>query len=284
MKSASFVYFIQVIGGGPIKIGCSRDPYNRLVSMLAWSPYPLEIVATADGDYVTEGQLHHRFRRHRMQGEWFAPGDDLVQYMHEVKRSGVIECQLNEVACGGLGYRIRCRLFDIFAEKGVTVDQFAAVLGGTVARLIRWNDEKIPDGRIAAVLAAFSDLGHEVSASDLHEKGAQRHRDRLPEYRRGMPVRISDERLAECIANLPRCTPPIKADMVSILRAANGLIEAELRPRLSRISEETGIERRKCSRLIGYIRDAGILEKGGWNSYRFTERYEKHSGKQKKAA
>lgn len=68
----STVYFIRPIGmDGPVKIGCSRSPYKRLVTLETWCPFPLEIVAEIKGDTLLERRFHARFRASHMRHEWF---------------------------------------------------------------------------------------------------------------------------------------------------------------------------------------------------------------------
>lgn len=72
--SRQLVYFIRPVGGfGPVKIGCSEVPENRLSFLLTMSPYPLEIVATIPGDLRRERQFHALFREHHSHREWFRP-------------------------------------------------------------------------------------------------------------------------------------------------------------------------------------------------------------------
>lgn len=66
------VYFIKPVGmPGPVKIGCSRGPVVRLSGLTAWSPWPLEIIATCLGDGKLEKQLHEHFAEYHSHREWF---------------------------------------------------------------------------------------------------------------------------------------------------------------------------------------------------------------------
>lgn len=58
------IYFIRPVGQrGPIKIGCSYLPLDRLRGLCQWSPLPLEVVATCDGQHHgVERRLHLMFR------------------------------------------------------------------------------------------------------------------------------------------------------------------------------------------------------------------------------
>lgn len=73
------VYFLRPVGQtGPIKIGCSRWPRQRLDVFLSWSPVELEIAAMIDGGFDLERRLHGIFSSHRIRHEWFRPVPELV--------------------------------------------------------------------------------------------------------------------------------------------------------------------------------------------------------------
>lgn len=66
-----YVYLIQGVSGGPIKIGVAKQPEMRLSSMQSASPIRLRILCLFEGGYGRETQLHHRFSEWRLNGEWF---------------------------------------------------------------------------------------------------------------------------------------------------------------------------------------------------------------------
>ena len=85
MKAGKKIYFLRPIGqDGPIKIGCSINPVNRLQVFLIWSPLRLELVGVADGGHEYERDLHARFARQRLHGEWFAPSPDLTNLINQI--------------------------------------------------------------------------------------------------------------------------------------------------------------------------------------------------------
>jgi len=72
MRDPCRVYFIKPVGlDGPVKIGCSLLPRNRLAAMSAWSHVPLEIAALIVGDEDLERRFHAAFRDQWSHGEWF---------------------------------------------------------------------------------------------------------------------------------------------------------------------------------------------------------------------
>jgi hypothetical protein len=69
-------YFVQGIFGGPIKIGITSGSVEaRVAAMQTGSPVELRTLAVLDGNH--ERELHRRFAKWRLHGEWFdsaAPG------------------------------------------------------------------------------------------------------------------------------------------------------------------------------------------------------------------
>lgn len=80
------VYFLKPIGmAGPIKIGCSQWPENRLKALDIWSPFPLELIVSVPGEHQEERRLHWRFRDSRSHGEWFFVSPDLLALIDHVR-------------------------------------------------------------------------------------------------------------------------------------------------------------------------------------------------------
>lgn len=85
------VYFMKPIGmAGPVKIGCSITPENRLRSLDIWSPFPLELVVSAPGGNCEENRLHWRFRESRSHGEWFFVTPELLSVIDFVRLNGTL--------------------------------------------------------------------------------------------------------------------------------------------------------------------------------------------------
>ena len=78
-----FVYFIQGIEGGPIKIGRARKPQIRLRVFQIACPIRLRILGVMEGDLETETKLHRRFATYRLHGEWFQVSPELLALIRE---------------------------------------------------------------------------------------------------------------------------------------------------------------------------------------------------------
>lgn len=82
-KPRRFVYFVEAQEAKLIKIGIANDPAQRLITLQAASVDKLVIIGVIDGDQEVERNLHARFSHLRQHGEWFRPGDDLMDYILE---------------------------------------------------------------------------------------------------------------------------------------------------------------------------------------------------------
>lgn len=66
--------YVYVIGSGwndPVKIGISAEPRQRLGDLQTSTPHKLRILVMFRGTRKDEKALHHRFKVHRLTGEWF---------------------------------------------------------------------------------------------------------------------------------------------------------------------------------------------------------------------
>lgn len=83
-RSAEYVYFLQALIGGPVKIGKAADPTARLEYFQRAYPYHLQILGViAGGADHLERELHRRFAASRLLGEWFEPTDELINFIRE---------------------------------------------------------------------------------------------------------------------------------------------------------------------------------------------------------
>jgi hypothetical protein len=86
VKCESFVYFIQPVDGGLIKIGVARNVKKRLAAHQIGSPVILRLLLAIPGDASLESIMHSRFGRLRRHGEWFEPAPLLLQFIEEKRR------------------------------------------------------------------------------------------------------------------------------------------------------------------------------------------------------
>lgn len=87
-----YVYFLKPVGqAGPIKVGHSICPMDRLDSLRTWSPIDLEIIASFKGPREIETAIHHRFAHCHLRGEWFEPVAELVSLAVGIRDGGKLE-------------------------------------------------------------------------------------------------------------------------------------------------------------------------------------------------
>ena len=78
----SFVYFIRLGSNGPIKIGFTRDPGQRLRQLQTSTPEQLIMVECVRGTRDLERGLHDVFSDMRLSGEWFLVNEDLLELLN----------------------------------------------------------------------------------------------------------------------------------------------------------------------------------------------------------
>ena len=85
IKRGKWVYFLQSLAGGPIKIGCSAtDPEQRLRGLQIGSATPFVCIGLTWGEEDLERKLHRRFDKERIRGEWFRPTPELLKYIESL--------------------------------------------------------------------------------------------------------------------------------------------------------------------------------------------------------
>lgn len=78
----SWVYFIACGETMRVKIGYTTgSPYDRLKSLQTGSPTMLVLMALQRGGPDVERQLHKKFEKHRVRGEWFQMCEELFDHI-----------------------------------------------------------------------------------------------------------------------------------------------------------------------------------------------------------
>lgn len=75
-----YVYFIQGITTGRIKIGVSKDPKKRMQQMQLSEQTVL--LCAVKGSYTLEDTLHNMFKEYRVHGEWFDPSERIMDFIN----------------------------------------------------------------------------------------------------------------------------------------------------------------------------------------------------------
>jgi hypothetical protein len=82
-KQAGKIYFVGY--DGFVKIGFTIDVAKRMMGLRTGSPRPLSLYATIDGSMDDERELHVRFARYRLEGEWFELSDEIIAFIDSQK-------------------------------------------------------------------------------------------------------------------------------------------------------------------------------------------------------
>jgi hypothetical protein len=77
-----YVYFIRA--GARIKIGRAADLRRRVRELQTAHAEELSLVLSIPAHAALEGAIHQRFAHHRLRGEWFRAGADLVAFIHQI--------------------------------------------------------------------------------------------------------------------------------------------------------------------------------------------------------
>lgn len=77
------IYFIQTKESGKIKIGYSTSPDKRIKDLQIANPEKLELIGLLKGSKDYEKQIHQKFEELNIHGEWFDPGNKLLEFIHK---------------------------------------------------------------------------------------------------------------------------------------------------------------------------------------------------------
>ena len=77
------VYFVQKSSDGMIKIGYSNCIRCRLFALNQIAGEKVRVLSIFDGGKQQEKELHLRFAKYRISGEWFEPHESLLEYIEK---------------------------------------------------------------------------------------------------------------------------------------------------------------------------------------------------------
>jgi hypothetical protein len=80
------IYFLRAREIGRVKIGYSANPKKRIASLQTASPTQLELIRIIEGTKDDEKDLHRKFAKLRIGGEWFTEKDELASYLGLAQR------------------------------------------------------------------------------------------------------------------------------------------------------------------------------------------------------
>lgn len=138
------VYFIQVAGNGPIKIGYAANVRSRLASLQTASFLDLKVIGQIEGDCRLERALHQRLAPWHIVREWFraeppvfaalrdppsiiaSPGADYWPIIKEIGTAqGVSSDALKQWKRRGVPGKFRLPIVRLAAERGIAIPDAA---------------------------------------------------------------------------------------------------------------------------------------------------------------
>jgi hypothetical protein len=75
------IYFVRNQDGGPVKIGTSVNLAQRLATLKTEFSGNFQVLGIMDGNHVEERRLHAHFSHRRLNREWFAPGQEIDEFI-----------------------------------------------------------------------------------------------------------------------------------------------------------------------------------------------------------
>lgn len=77
-----YIYFLWT--GDRVKIGFSKNPFNRTANLKTGLSDEVELIVASRGTMREERELHEVLKRWRLEGEWFTASNEVVQCMMRV--------------------------------------------------------------------------------------------------------------------------------------------------------------------------------------------------------
>lgn len=85
MEKHIYLYFIQAIDNGPIKIGISKDLEKKFLKIQKNSPIELKILHYATGNKFLKDYLLKKFKSYHSHNNWFLPNQEIIDFINEIK-------------------------------------------------------------------------------------------------------------------------------------------------------------------------------------------------------
>jgi hypothetical protein len=107
MLSKKVVYLVLSPSARQMKSGVSTNPPCRIKEMQTARP-DIELLVTIPGGHKLERQLHQRFRKFHIAGEWFRYANEIQSFVNEVRYK---RPETPQLVSGSYIYRIRAPKF-----------------------------------------------------------------------------------------------------------------------------------------------------------------------------
>lgn len=77
------IYFISADEANKVKIGFTNNLKKRLKQLQTSSPFELKVLLILEGDEHKEKELHLKFKKQRVNGEWFEKTEEISKFISE---------------------------------------------------------------------------------------------------------------------------------------------------------------------------------------------------------
>lgn len=135
----SYIYFIQVDGGGPIKIGITKnDPRKRMSKIQSDCPWPVSLLGATTGALDDEAAFHRNLSAFKMQGEWFKPAPEVLAAIGETLRTTEVSFKPKK-----RGPKYAHPLCEYRSQHGLTLKDIASRVGVEHATISRIESGKL---------------------------------------------------------------------------------------------------------------------------------------------
>lgn len=134
------VYFLQS-SDGPIKIGLTWNVNKRVDQIQISTPAELRILGVIPGEMALESEIHKKFEHLKIKGEWFKPGQDLLDFIaNNVQDIPNLEKASDE--CSDL-IAMADKLSETLPdeEELLTIEQASYLLGVSQQTLRNWEKQ-----------------------------------------------------------------------------------------------------------------------------------------------
>lgn len=83
-QQGAYIYFVEAIGAGRIKIGFSANPEKRIRGLTTSSAHELKTLKVIEGELAQERAIHRQFAHLRTHLEWFQDAPELREYIESL--------------------------------------------------------------------------------------------------------------------------------------------------------------------------------------------------------
>lgn len=77
------IYFIANSYSKSVKIGYSLSPKQRFSQLQIGNSYKLDLIGVMKGDREVERDIHNKFKKYHIRGEWYKLNDNIIKFITE---------------------------------------------------------------------------------------------------------------------------------------------------------------------------------------------------------